>query len=128
VSRPSTTAIATLDSFLTGLKWHNWEQLAPFFAQNAQFIDPTAKCWKGREEIEKQFEVLFAPYAKKNITFLVENTDVGPAESLVAGILWENVTIGTDPTRSIHRMTVILAPEGEDWAIFFVQITPVLGR
>jgi Clp amino terminal domain, pathogenicity island component/SnoaL-like domain len=128
VSRPSTTAIATLDSFLTGLKWHNWEQLAPFFAQNAQFIDSTGRCWKGREEIEKQFEALFAPYAKKNITFLVENTDVGPAKSLVAGILWENVTIGTDPTRSIHRMTVILAPEGEDWAMFFVQITPVLGR
>jgi uncharacterized protein (TIGR02246 family) len=128
VSRPSTTAIATLDSFLAGLKWHNWEQLAPFFAQNAQFIDSTGKCWKGREEIEKQFEVLFASYAKKNVTFLVENTDVGPAESLVASILWENVTIGTDSTRSMHRMTVILAPEGEDWAIFFVQITPVIGR
>lgn len=128
VSRPSTTAIATLDSFLAGLKWHNWEQLAPFFAQNAQFIDCTGRCWKGREEIEKQFEVLFAPYAKKNVTFLVENTDVGPAESLVAGILWENVTIETDPTRSIHRMTIIFAPEGEDWAIFLVQITPAVAR
>jgi hypothetical protein len=72
--------------------------------------------------------VLFAPYAKKQVTFLVENTDVGPAESLVASILWENVTIGTDSTKSMHRMTVILAPEGEDWAIFLVQITPVVGR
>ena len=72
VPRPSTTAIATLGSFLAGLKlaviseWHNWEQMAPFFAQNTQFIDSTGKRWIGRDEIEKQFEVLFAPYAKKN--------------------------------------------------------------
>jgi hypothetical protein len=31
-------------------------------------------------------------------------------------------------SRSMHRMTVILAPEGEDWAIFFVQMIPVIGR
>jgi ketosteroid isomerase-like protein len=129
VSRPNTTAIATLDNFLAGFKWHNWEQLAPFFAQNAQFIDATGKCWKGGQEIEKQFEVLFATYAKKNVRFLLENTDdVGPAACLVASILWENVTIGTVSKSSVHRMTVILAPERQDWAIFFVQITPVLGR
>ena len=128
VSRASTTAIATLNSFLAGLKWYNWEQLAPFFAQDAQFIDSMGKCWKGREEIEKLFEVLFAPYAKKSVTFLVENTDVGPPESLVASILWENVTIGTGSTRSMHRMTVIVAQEGEDWLIFLVQVTPVVGN
>lgn len=134
VPRPSTTAITTLDSFLAGLKlpviseWHNWEEMTPFFAQNTQFIDSTGKRWIGRDEIEKQFELLFAPYAKKNVTFVVESTDIGPAESLVASILWENVTVGTESTTSMHRMTVILAPEGEDWAIFLVQVTPVVAH
>jgi uncharacterized protein (TIGR02246 family) len=127
-SRPSTTAIATLNSFLTGLSWHNWERLAPFFAQNAQFIDSAGKRWIGRDQIEKQFEVLFAPYAKKSVTFLREDTDIGRAESLVASILWENVTVGSESTRSMHRMTFVLGPEGEDWAIFFIQVTPVVVR
>jgi len=62
---PNRGAIATLDSFLAGLKWYNWEQLALFFAENVHFVDSKGKCWRGRDEIEKQFEVLFAPYAKK---------------------------------------------------------------
>ena len=125
-SRPNTTAIATLDSFLTGLSWHNWERLAPFFAQNAQFIDSAGKRWIGRDQIEKQFEVLFAPYAKKSVTFLREDTDIGRAVSFVASILWENVTVGSESTRSMHRMTFVLGPEEEDWAIFFIQVTPVV--
>jgi ATP-dependent Clp protease ATP-binding subunit ClpA len=123
--KPSSGAIAALDSFLAGLKWHNWEQLAPFFAQNTHFVDSTGKRWIGREEIEKQFETFFAPYAKKNVTFLLDGTYLGPAESVVASVLFENVTIGGSTTKAMHRMTVILALEGEDWVIFLLQVTPV---
>jgi hypothetical protein len=34
--------------------------------------------------------------------------------------------IGTESTKSMRRMTVILAPEGEDWAIYLLQVTPVV--
>jgi uncharacterized protein (TIGR02246 family) len=122
-AKPSRGAIATLDSFLAGLKWHNWEKLAPFFAKNTDFVDSVGKCWIGREEIEKHFEALFAPYAKKNVTFVLDGTYLGPAESLVASILFEN--IGGATTKAMHRMTVILALEGEHWVIFFLQATPV---
>jgi ATP-dependent Clp protease ATP-binding subunit ClpC len=64
-AKPSRGAIEALDSFLAGLKWYDGEQLAPFFAQNTHFVDSSGKRWIGREEIEKQFEMLFAPYAKK---------------------------------------------------------------
>ena len=64
-AKPSRGAIEALDSFLAGLKWYDWEQLAPFFAQNTHFVDSSGKRWIGREEIEKHFEMLFAPYAKK---------------------------------------------------------------
>ncbi len=122
---PNRGAIATLASFLSGLKWYNWEQLAPFFAQNVHFVDSKGKCWRGRDGIEKQFEVFFAPYAKKNVTFVQEGTYPGPAESLIANILWENVTFGGEATRCLHRMTVMVAQEGEDWVIFLLQVTPV---
>jgi ATP-dependent Clp protease ATP-binding subunit ClpA len=125
---PSRTAIEVLDSFLAGLKWYDWEQLAPFFAQNTQFVDSSGKRWIGREEIEKQFEILFAPYAKKNVTFLLEGTYSGPAECVVASVLWENVTFGGEPTRSMHRMTVILAQALDDWPIFLLQVTPVIAN
>src|SRR5580704_517136 len=98
LQKPSIGAIAALDSFLTGLKWYDWEKLAPFFARNTHFVDFTGKRWIGREEIQKEFETLFAPYAKKNVTFLLEGTHFGPAESVVASILWENVTFGGEPT------------------------------
>jgi ketosteroid isomerase-like protein len=123
--QPSIQAIATLDSFLAGMKWFDWEQLVPFFAKNSQFIDSTGRRCIGRDEIEKQFEVLFAPYAKKNVTFRVESTDIGPAESLLASILWENVTVGGQSPKATHRMTIVLAPEGEDWAISLLQVTPI---
>jgi uncharacterized protein (TIGR02246 family) len=120
-------ALATLDSFLAGLKWYSWQELAPYFAENAQFVDALGKRWKGRAEIERQFEGLFAPYAKKNVTFVVEDMDVSGIESLVtASVLWENVTVGGAATRSMHRMTVILAPQGEQWAIRLIQVTPVV--
>jgi uncharacterized protein (TIGR02246 family) len=120
-------ALATLDSFLAGLKWYNWEQLAPYFAETAQFVDAMGKRWKGRAEIEKQFEALFAPYAKKNVTFVLEDTDVSGIEFLVtASVLWENVTVGGESTKSLHRMTVILAPQGQEWAISLIQVTPVV--
>jgi ATP-dependent Clp protease ATP-binding subunit ClpA len=124
-AKPSMGAIATLDSFLAGLKWYNWEQLVPFFAQKTQFVDSTGKRWIGRDEIGKQFEVLFAPYAKKNVTFVLEGTYLGPTESAIASILWENVTFRGEATRSMHRMTVVIAQEGEDWVIFLLQVTPV---
>jgi hypothetical protein len=125
---PNRGATATLESFLTGLKWYNWEQLAPFFAQNTHFVDSKGKCWRGRDEIEKQFESLFAPYAKKNVTFAQEGIYPGPAESVIANILWENVTFGGEATRCLHRMTIMVAQEGEDWTIFLLQVTPVIGN
>jgi hypothetical protein len=125
---PNRGAIATLASFLSGLKWYNWEQLAPFFSRNTHFVDSRGKCWRGRDEIEKQFATLFAPYAKKNVTFMQEGTYPGPAESAVANILWENVTVGGEATRSMHRMTVIVAQEGEEWVIFLLQVTPLIGN
>jgi uncharacterized protein (TIGR02246 family) len=125
---PTRGALTTLNSFLAGLKWYNWEQLAPFFARNMHFVDSKGKCWRGRDEIEKQFEVLFAPYAKKNVTFVLEGTYPGPTDSAVANILWENVTLGGEATRSMHRMTVMVAQEGEDWLIFLIQATPVVGN
>jgi hypothetical protein len=126
VPRPRKPAIATVDSFLAGLKLHSWEKLpTTFFAQKAQFVDSNGRRWQGLEEIERQFEALFAPYAKKNVTFILEGTSAGLGDSFIASILWDNVMIGGEPP---HRMTVILAPEGEDWAIFFLQVTPVLIR
>lgn len=39
-AEPSRGAIATLDSFLSGLKWYNWEQLAPFLARICISLTP----------------------------------------------------------------------------------------
>jgi Clp amino terminal domain, pathogenicity island component len=119
-------AIARLHNFLPELKWYDWERLAPFFDQNTQFVDASGKRWIGIDEIKKQFEMLFAPYVKKNVTCLLEGTYFGSAEFVVASILWENVTFRGETNRSMQRMSVILAQEGEDWVILLLQVTPIV--
>ena len=121
-------SLNTLHSFLAALKWYDWERLAPFFADAMQFVDAAGKRWRGRSEIEKQFEGLFAPYAKRNVTFLVESADGASDGLVVASVLWENVTVPGEATRTMHRMTVILVPEAQDWKILFIQVTPILTR
>jgi Clp amino terminal domain, pathogenicity island component len=114
-----------VESFVAGLKCHKWDELESFFAEGAQFVDSRGKRWTGRGEIEKQFANLFAPYAKKNATFLIEGLSSGPSDSFVASVLWENVGQGSEPPKAIHRMTAVLGLEGNDWGIFLLQVTPV---
>src|SRR5215510_3312377 len=68
---PSRRSIAALNSVLARLKWLSSEELISFSATTAEFIDASGKRWN-REEIWKGFETLFAPYAKKNVTHVVE--------------------------------------------------------
>src|SRR6266480_4824945 len=117
-------AIATLDSFLAGLKWHKAEELLSFFAENAQFVDVYGKRWN-REEIYKEFETLFAPYAKKNATYIIEETLADTGDLLVVIVLWKNAILASLERVWIHRMSVVLVPRGDDWAIMLAQLTPV---
>jgi ketosteroid isomerase-like protein len=124
--RPSTIGVQVLDTFLAGLQVASAAELVPYFAKNAHVVDSRGTHWEGLDEIQKQFEVLFAPYAKKNVRFHVEKTDLGPVGCLMASILWDNVTVGSQSNRAVHRMTVVLAREDENWVIFLLQITPVV--
>jgi hypothetical protein len=122
--QPGKGAFLKLDSFLAGLKWHNSEELIPFFAPNAQFVDATGKRWN-RDEIDKEFSTLFAPYAKKNATYVVEGTIAETSDLLVATVLWKNAFLASEHRIWIHRMTAVLGVEGDDWLILSVQVTPV---
>jgi hypothetical protein len=58
------SALPKLEDFLSGLKRHGSQELLPFFATNAHFVDASGKVWN-REEIGTHFETLFILYAKK---------------------------------------------------------------
>ena len=121
----SEEAKALLDAFLTSVASNKWVEVAAYFAAHVQFVDSSGKRWKGYQEIEKQFETLFVPYAKRDVIYTLEDFDIVATDMLIASVLWENVTIPGQPARSVHRMTLILAKDGEDWAIFFLQVTRV---
>lgn len=121
---PDEKAKLKLDSFLAGLKWDKAEQLIEYFAEKAQFTDVFGKRWN-REEIFKGFETLFAPYAKKNATPLVEDTLVDEDSVFVACVLWKNAILASLQRIWIHRMSVVLVREGEDWRILLMHVTPV---
>ncbi len=123
-AEPSRGAIATLDSFLAGLKWLSSEELISFFAKNAEFIDASGKRWN-REEIWKGFETLFAPYAKKNATHVVEGTLAETRELFVAVVLWKNALFASEQRAWMHRMSVVLLTGADAWEILLVQVTPI---
>jgi Clp amino terminal domain, pathogenicity island component len=121
---PSRGAVATLESFLAGLKWLSSEDLIFFFAENAEFIDASGKRWN-REEIWKGFETLFAPYAKKNATHVVEGTLAETRELFVAIVLWQNALLASEQRAWMHRMSVVLLTGADAWEILLIQITPI---
>lgn len=122
--KPSETAITTLNSFLAGLKWLKAEDVLAFFAETAQFVDVQGKRWN-RKEIGNGLETLFAPYAKKNVVYLIEETLADSRDILIGMVLWKNAILASMERVWMHRMCVVLVPEGDDWAIVLLQVTPV---
>ena len=122
--KPRKKAMETLEAFLAGLKWQKAEDLLNFFAEGAQFVDVHGKRWS-RTEMEKGSEGLFAPYAKKNATYIIEETLVDLEDLLVVMVLWKNAILASMERVWMHRMSVVLAPRGDDWQIILVQVTPV---
>ena len=122
-TQPRNAALSRLQEFLGGFKRHNSEELLPFFATNAHFVDASGKAWD-RKEIGNHFETLFILYAKKNATYTIE-TIQDTRDTVVAIVLWKNAVLASMERVWMHRMSVVLVPEREDWAIVLVQVTPV---
>lgn len=113
-----------LEEFLAGLKWQSADILMSFFAPRAQVIDVHGKAWE-HDELGKNFQDVFAAYAKKNASYVIEETPVDSNEHLVASVLWKNALVASMERVWMHRMTVVLIPENENWAIVSLQVTPV---
>jgi hypothetical protein len=119
-----TGALLNLESFLAGLKWLSSEELITFFAKNAEFIDVAGNRWN-REEIWKRFEVLFAPYGKKNASYTVEAKLLETSELFVATVLWKNALLASEQRVWMHRMSIVLTTGVEGWEILLLQVTAV---
>jgi hypothetical protein len=122
---PFTTPRTTLDSFLAGFTTLTSEALISYFADNAEWIDAAGKRWS-LHEIEKSPESLFAYYAKKNATYIVEATRAESSQLFIGSVLWKNALLASEQRAWMHRMSVVLTRgEGFAWQIIFVQVTPV---
>jgi hypothetical protein len=121
-----TGALTTLDSFLAALKKGDSGQLADFFHDKGQFIDSSGKRWLGRIEIEEGAETLLAPFAKKNANFRMEDTIAGLSHTFVASVLWEFAAASVDRSKSVLRMSIVLAWADDEWAIVLLQMTPIV--
>jgi ketosteroid isomerase-like protein len=118
------SALLALVDFLDGLKTRSLQELMYFFAENAQFIDASGKQWN-RDELASGFDALFAPYGKKNATYVVEATLSETHDLFVAVVRWNNALLTSEQRAWMHRMTLGLMIEGDDWKILSVQVTPV---
>ena len=87
-------------------------------------MDVHGKRWN-REEIVNNFEMLFVPYVKKNATYTIEETLINSNDQLVVIVLWKNAILASMERVWMHRMSLVLAPEGDSWTIVLVQVTPV---
>ncbi|HEY4776448.1 MAG TPA: Clp protease N-terminal domain-containing protein [Candidatus Acidoferrales bacterium] len=123
-SRIRPSALLTVESFLGGLKGRDSGELILHFATNAEVIDASGREWS-LEEVAKSFETVFAPYAKRNASYAIEKTLMDTSELFIATVLWNNALLASEQRSWMHRMTVVLFPEGDEWRILLVQATPV---
>ena len=115
-----------LGSFLDALKTPQAEELSAFFSEDAQVVDLRGHTWIRPFEID--FASCFAPFATKGARFHVERAELGGLHIFTAIVLWENVTVGSQASRSMYRMSVVLNQESGGWKIIALQITPVVAR
>jgi uncharacterized protein (TIGR02246 family) len=120
---PASDAIATLQSFLGGLRDKHAEQLASYFMDSGQFVDAAGRRWVGRQEIEKGFASLFAPFAKRRSSFHIEDTAQISEDLLVASLLWRDSVSSATQNPAMLRMSLVMAPRAEGWAIVLAQAT-----
>jgi hypothetical protein len=123
-NEPESSALLTVIGFLSGLKTRSWQELMHFFSTNAQFIDASGKRWN-RDELASGFDALFAPYGKKNASYVVEATLSETHDLFVAVIRWNNALLASEQRAWMHRMTLVLILEADNWAILLIQVTPV---
>lgn len=62
---------------------------------------------------------------KKNASYLIEKMIQDTKDAAVAVVLWKNAILASMERVWMHRMGIILVPEGEQWAIAWLQVTPV---
>jgi len=122
--KPALPMLEVLEDFLMGLKSRCAQDLMVFFAKHAQFVDVHGKRWH-YEEMARNFEDIFTPYAKKNASFTIEATPVNSSDHLVAVAPRKNALVASMERVWMHRMTLVLVPKGEDWAIVSMHVTPV---
>jgi hypothetical protein len=118
------SARKTLERFLSGLNTLTSEDLICFFHENGVLIDAYGKRWN-RNEIEAGFETHFAPYAKKNATYIIEGILAETTELLLANVLWKNALLASEQRAWLHRMSFVLVPYAGNWQILLVQATLV---
>jgi len=112
-----------LEEFLTGLKKESTASLISFFGKQAQIVDVQGRRWSF-DELALNFESIFAPYAKKNATYVIEETVADTASHLVVIVLWKNALVASMERVWMHRMTVVLVPR-QEWEIVSIHVTPV---
>lgn len=120
----ATGGMLALEDFLEGLRMGNSGESAAIFAKKGLFVDASGKSWN-REEIIKEFAALFGPYAKKNASLTIEQTLADTSDVLVVTVLMKNLIHASEQRVWMHRMSVVLMPEGQDWAILLAQVAPV---
>jgi hypothetical protein len=68
---------------------------------------------------------LFAAFSKKNTSYRIGKTISERQAAVLVSVSWENAVHTEQTPRSVIRMTVLLVPEDEEWAIFLIKIAPV---
>ena len=98
------------------MKCQKASESSGFFNEDTQFVDVHGKR-RNREEIYKEFDSLFARYAKKNAEYTIEATLADTTDLLAAVVLWKNAIVASMERVWMHRMSVVLVPQGDDWTI-----------
>lgn len=123
----SKKAQQVLDSFLAALRDGTLKEWRDFFAPDSSFVDASGKLWHGRDEINRNLETLFAPFAKRNAKASPVTHTCSGETLWVSTLIWMNVCLAGFSPLDLFRMSIVFGSEEAAPAVYLIQITPI-GR
>jgi hypothetical protein len=114
-----------VENFLSVVRSGLTAPLIAFFSSGAQFVDAFGQLWH-HDELHKNIEVLFAPYAARKATFQLEKSFANDAGAWIASALWTGVPFSNQTCESCQRMSLVLTDDAGNWRISLIQVTPVV--
>ncbi len=121
----STDMQEILDRFLAVLRDGTLKESLDSFAPDCSFVDASGKLWHSRDEISRNLETLFSPFAKRSARTCPATHTCSGEYHWISTLTWMNVYLPGFSPLDLFRMSIVFGSGEADPVVYLIQITPL---